>query len=145
VACGAGQNSIFLALRGFRVVAIDASLPALRLGAELARANGVERQLLFVQSDLDYWRPRPGQYDAICVFRFLDRSLVRAIGDGLAPGGTLYYSTKNINSLADTEPERRRTISFLLDAGELPRLFPALEIVHHSEGPLMTEFVAVKR
>ena len=57
-----------------------------------------------------------------------------AIQDALAPGGLLLYETFTREQPAHGWGPSRP--AFLLEAGELPRLFPGLEIVQHDEAPV---------
>lgn len=64
LACGWGRVAIPLALRGYRVVAVDIS-PVLRLGRHLARAEGAT--LDFVRADLRRWKCR-ARFDLVLLW-----------------------------------------------------------------------------
>ena len=69
---------------------------------------------------------------ALLVFRYLHRPLCAALAASLRPGGLLLYETF-------TTAQRElgygpRNPAFLLEPGELPRLFPELEILETWEG-----------
>ena len=75
---------------------------------------------------------RRGRCGAILVFRFLYRPLAPMLADLLAPGGILLYETFTTGQLELGGGPRNP--SFLLEPGELPELFPSLEIVSFQEG-----------
>jgi hypothetical protein len=68
----------------------------------------------------------------ILVFRFLFRGLAPALAEALAPGGLLLYETFTAAQRALGRGPRRA--DFLLEPGELPRLFPMLDVIEHWEG-----------
>jgi SAM-dependent methyltransferase len=133
LACGRGRHALAAARLGARVVAIDRSREAL---GELAAAAG--RQRLAVQAlraDLETAAGlplRPRSCGAILVFRFLFRPLASAIAECLAPGGLLLYETFTIHQREVAYGPRNP--AFLLEPGELVRLFPALDVLRASEG-----------
>ena len=74
----------------------------------------------------------PASCGAILVFRFLYRPLAPILCELLAPGGILLYETFTTGQLElDGGP---RNPDFLLEPGELPGLFPNLEIISCHEG-----------
>jgi SAM-dependent methyltransferase len=120
VACGIGQNAIWLAQHGYHVLGADLSRIALRRAADAAREAGVPRRILFIQVDLDHWAPPPSCVNIICVFRFLDRSLIPALARAVRPGGLVFYATRHVG-LLKRHPGATKT--YLLQRGELPHLF----------------------
>ena len=69
---------------------------------------------------------------SILIFRYLHRSLVEEIRRCLAPGGLLLYETFTVRQLElGWGPRSPR---FLLEPGELPRLFASFEILEAREG-----------
>lgn len=133
LACGRGRHALAAAALGARVVAIDRDAPALRELAAHARSRGLA--IAPVRADLETPHGIPlrrAGCAAILVFRFLFRPLARAIVDCLAPGGLLLYET--FTERQRDVPYGPRNPAFLLAAGELPTLFPGLEILAASEG-----------
>ncbi len=141
LACGRGQNALWLAAHGYRVLGVDGSRVALSSAREEAVRRGLGRRVLFVQADLDVWRPLPATYDLVAVFRFLDRSLFPHLRAALRPRGLLFYATRHRGVLR-WRPDA--TQEFLLRRGELPSHFPGWEIVRHQEGPKNARLVARK-
>lgn len=142
VACGLGQNSVWLATHGYRVLAVDASLAALRAAAAAARQQGVARQIDWVQLDLDEWVLPPAAFDLICVFRFLDRRLFPQLRRALKPGGLLFYETRHTGVLV-AAPQSNP--AYLLHPGELAAAFAGWEFLWNKEGPENATLVARKR
>ena len=141
LACGRGQNALWLATHGYLVLGVDGSQVALSLAQETARQQGLHRRVLFVQADIDNWRPPPQAFDLVAIFRFLDRALFPHVRQALRPNGLLFCATRNRGILRwrpDATPE------YLLRRGELPSHFAGWKIVRHEEGPKNTRFVARK-
>ncbi len=141
VACGLGQNAIWLAQQGHRVVAVDGSYTALRHGYARARAEGLGHRLLFVQADLEHFGLRPHTFDLIVVMRFLLRPLVSELITALRPGGHLLYATYTVHRL------RRHphfNPDYLLAPGELRELFTDLEVLFYEEEGEWARLVARK-
>jgi len=133
LACGRGRNARHAAAWGARTVGIDRNAEHL---VELRRAARAEGLPLFgVRADLETGSgipAKPGSCGAILVFRFLSRALAPAIVEALAPGGLLLYETFTVHQRKlGYGPENP---AFLLRDGELPALFPTLEILAHWEG-----------
>lgn len=131
LACGAGENAILLAQQGWEVDAVDVSAVGLRLAE--TRAQTAQVSIHTVLADIDSWKPPAETYDLICVFRFLDRIAVpRIVAQGLKPGGILIYETFGGNHL-QRDGVSMRNPDFVLKPGELPLLFPDLEVIESQE------------
>lgn len=105
-------------LSSLAATALSRALPLQGVRADLETGNGIPLET--------------GTCGAILVFRFLFRPLAPAIERALRPGGLLLYETF-------TEQQRSlgrgpRRADFLLEPGELPRLFPHLEVIEFDEG-----------
>jgi SAM-dependent methyltransferase len=131
LACGLGQNSIWLAGLGYQVLGVDVSGVALSAAASRARKLDMSDSLFFTQMDLDQWSLPTNMFDLICVFRFLNRRLFPEIRTGLRPGGLLFYSTRHVGIL-NRRPDANQ--DFLLQPDELITVFSDWEIVHYEEG-----------
>jgi len=120
VACGLGQNSMWLARHGYSVLGVDLSLVALRRARAEARVQRVLKRTCFAQVDLDIWEPAAMSVDLICVFRFLDRQLIDPLKRALRPGGLIFYETRHrgvLRSQPDANP------AFLLRADDFLQWF----------------------
>lgn len=141
LACGRGQNAIWLARHGYQVVGVDISQVALRAAHEESQRQGVGERTLFVQVDLDRWRPPPNSFDLIAIFRFLDRDLYAPVQASLRPGGLLFYETRHQGvrkRLPDANP------TYLLQRGELRAIFAHWQLLLDQEGPENACLIAQK-
>jgi len=141
MACGKGQNAIWLARQGYRVLGIDISPVALAMARAEAVNQDLSNRLQFEAVDLDRWQLPALSYDLICIFRFLDRRLFPAVVAGLRPGGLLFCATRHVG-LLQRSPEANK--AFLLKRGELVEAFASLQVLHDLEKNEDTEFVARK-
>lgn len=94
--CGHGADAIWLALRGWRVTAVDFSAAALAHGRAMAEAAGAEvaERIEWSERDLATWTPEPRAYDlVVCLYVHVAGSvqeMVRRMAEGVAPGGTVF-------------------------------------------------------
>src|SRR5262249_331518 len=131
LACGVGHNALWLALHGWQVDAVDISTMGLARAAELACSCGARGN--WISADLAEFVPAPAAYDLVLVFRFLDRARLPGIIEGaLRPGGRLIYETFTTAHLSRADAHMKNP-AFALTPGELPRLFPQLDVVAYSE------------
>ena len=134
LACGRGRHTLAAAAAGIPVVGIDRNRAFL---TELRKA-AAQREFAVETLRADLENPdeiplRSHCCGGVLVFRYLHRPLIPAITRVLAPGGLLVYETFTIDQRAlGTGP---RNSDHLLEPGELPELFPELEILDHWEGP----------
>jgi tellurite methyltransferase len=130
LACGLGQNAIWLAGHGYEVLAVDFSGVALAVAQERAVAAGRNDRIQWRQRDLDDWRPPTAAFDLVCVFRFLDRRLFRPLRAAVRSRGLLFYETRH-SGLLQRQPESNP--AFLLRPGELIARFAGWEIIYSAE------------
>ncbi len=128
VACGVGQNAIWLAQRGFTVDAVDISPVAIERARQAAAQAGAA--VSFIHADLDTWSPPAGAYELVIGFRFLNRKLLPRLQAALRPGGWLLYQTFNLRRLTS---DSDFPLEHLLDLGELARIFAGWDIVESSD------------
>jgi len=119
LACGSGRAAVWLAQRGHHVTGIDHLPAALDLARRLATSAGVPVEL----RNADLRRPAawpPGPWAAALCFRYLQRDLLRALPDLLAPGGVVMVQTFRHTSdfVGPPRPHHR------LAPGELLTLLP---------------------
>jgi tellurite methyltransferase len=134
IACGLGDNSIWLARNGWKVDGIDISATGLDLAKQSATKIGTV--VNWLEADLDDWRPELGSYELAIVFRFLDRETVpQIVNSGLKSGGWLIYETFAAGQL-DRPGSHIRNPAFTLQPGELPTLFTDFDIVEFREDAL---------
>lgn len=142
LACGPGQNAVWLAGYGYRVIGVDISRVALRKARDSAIDQGVADNILFVNADLDHWPLPVDALNLICVFRFLDRSLYPAIRAALRPDGLLFYSTRHFG-IRHRDPDANP--DYLLAPGELEDVFGDWSILHYREGSENADLIAQKQ
>jgi len=130
VACGAGRNALYLARRGFSVVAVDISWEGLQRLSQRARAEQLD--VLPVHADLEKFELPAAKFDVIVNTRFLLRSLFPTIRTALKPGGLLVFETFNVDELEVLGGDIRR--EFALERGELQAAFGGFEILLYEEG-----------
>jgi len=128
VACGVGQNAIWLAQHGFIVDAVDISSVALAHARLAATQAGVTVNL--IQADLDEWKPPAEAYDLVIGFRFLNRRLWPRLQTAVRPGGWLLYQTFNLRKLT---PDAGCPPEYLLDIGELSHAFGGWDILESGD------------
>lgn len=93
--CGHGSEANWLAAAGWQVTAVDFSATALDFGRSTAHIAGadVAERIEWVEGDIATWTPPPGRYDLVsCLYVHVAGSvveMVRRLGTGVAPGGTL--------------------------------------------------------
>jgi SAM-dependent methyltransferase len=127
IASGLGRNAIWLARRGLRVTAVDISAVACDILRR--RADDLDLSIDVQRLDLEH-DPLPlGPFDLIVVTLYLERPLAPQIERALAPGGLLLFSTM-LEGGTGPDPVHKE---FVLQRGELPQLFPNLEVVHFRE------------
>jgi SAM-dependent methyltransferase len=94
--CGHGAETIWLAARGWQVTGVDFSATALGIAASTAQSIGadVAERIEWVEGDLGTWAPGERAFDlVVCLYVHVEGAvaeLVRRLGSGVAPGGTLF-------------------------------------------------------
>ncbi|HMK66343.1 MAG TPA: methyltransferase domain-containing protein [Thermodesulfobacteriota bacterium] len=133
LACGEGQNGLYLAELGLPVILADRDATRLRAAQENAKEKGLEVTLW--EKDLENGE-NPFQeehYRAILVFRYLHRPLIPCIKKGIRQGGFLFYETFTIDQARYGHPHNP---AFLLKPGELQEWFKDWHVIHYFEGLL---------
>ena len=93
--CGHGSEAIWLAASGWQVTAVDFSETALAYGRAWADTVGADiaGRIEWVTADLGSWSPPSRRFDLVsCLYVHVAGSvpeMVRRLGEGVAPGGTL--------------------------------------------------------
>lgn len=134
LACGRGRNALAIARAGIPVVGIDRNATFLSALTEAAREEDLPVTPVRADLEASPLPLAPGGCGAIVVFRYLHRPLCPELSSALCPGGLLLYETFTIHQRELGYGPGNE--AFLLRGGELPGLFPALEVLHHWEGVL---------
>lgn len=125
LAMGVGQNAAVLAARGMTVIGLDISSTA----AFQARRRST--RIFPVVADLQDGYLPAAHFDVALNFYFLQREIFARLPAVLKPGGLAIVETLTRPMLGikpDLEP------AYLLETGELPRLFTGWEILIYREG-----------
>ena len=128
LACGLGGNAIFLAERGWKVDAVDASQVVTQKLASYA--NEKQLRINAIQRDIEKEGLLDAHYDLITVSYYLYRPLFSALLAALNPGGQFIYQTWTVNKPQRVGPSNP---SFLLKENELLQLCKAMHIVYYQE------------
>ncbi|MDX2163675.1 MAG: class I SAM-dependent methyltransferase [bacterium] len=143
LACGLGQNGLWLASQGYTVDLVDISRVALIAAQAEAAARGL-RSVNFLQVDFDdasAAKLRPFAYDLVCATRYFKRDLITQVRAAVKPGGRIIYETWNVNYLT-IEPELAR--DQLVEIGELSGIFADWNLLRHTDNGVMSQVVAIK-
>jgi tellurite methyltransferase len=132
VAMGKGQNAVFLAKMGFAVEGVDISPDAVKTALEAARKTGVAIRAEVADLEGSY-RITPGKYDTIICFRYLQRSLIPQIRNGLQKGGMIVYETFTVDQAQFGRPKNPE---YLLKHNELLDMFSDFRCLIYWEGIL---------
>jgi tellurite methyltransferase len=134
VACGQGQNTVYLASLGFEVIGVDGSIVGLRRCQRALQRRGLKAGL--IAADLDEFPLPHNHFDVVLVVRFLNHTLIPSLKETLKPEGLLIYATFNKNVL-----HRRPTLNkcFVLELGELLDLFSDFEIIATNDNKGLTQ------
>jgi SAM-dependent methyltransferase len=125
IAGGMGATTDFLEQNGLNVIDIDISFTA------LCRAMRLNSNPYYILADACHLPLKPMQFDVICNFYFLERSVFDSIKKILRPGGLLFFESMFIDMLSvrpDIHPEK------LLRHNELADVFCDWEVLFFFEG-----------
>jgi tellurite methyltransferase len=140
LACGVGQNGLWLAKQGYIVDLVDVSREALmRVRSEATRQR--IRSVNLLQKDLDTDRLETNAYDLACVFRYLNRALFPQIMAAMRSGGRVIYQGYNTRYLRYAADFPR---AMLLEPGELAGCFADWEILYEDEPDYVSQIVVQK-
>jgi len=130
VAMGDGRNAIYLAGLGFQAEGVDISPESVQKAHEAAITQGKELYAHVVDLEKEPFI-RPEQYDVIICFRYLQRSLIPYMKNGLKSGGFIVYETYTIDQVQFGKPKNPH---FLLRHNELLDLFRDFHVIRYHEG-----------
>lgn len=131
VACGAGQQSLWLAERGMAVIALDVSPVAIDLTTQAARDRHLDDRIDARVCDLDAGLPDDiGDVDVVVCQRFRGRGLYGQLVEVLRPGGPAIVTVLSVVGVDGEAGEFHAPPGELLDAFSRPDT----EILMHLEG-----------
>src|SRR5262245_12764321 len=131
IASGAGRHAIYLAGLGWDVTAVDNSSVGISVAQQRANDAGASFETIVDDLERHAFRIEPGSYDLICDFYYLQRDLFAEIKACLRRGGTFVCS---IHLLDDEPHSESMNPAFLLNPGELQRIFTGWDIEYYNEG-----------
>ena len=133
LACGRGENGLFLAGLNLPVILADRSSEALEVARRSAEEQGLTAQ--FWEVDLETGRNplQEDYYRAILVFHYLYRPLIPSLRKGIRKGGILIYETFTSEQPKYGHPHNP---DYLLEPAELADWFRDWQIIHQFEGLL---------
>jgi SAM-dependent methyltransferase len=138
VAMGYGRNAFYLAANGYEVEGVDLSEEAVSFCREEAKRRGLPLDVHRV--DLESHRLKPGAYELIACFYYLDRNLFPQIQSALKKGGMLVYETFLIDQ--HTRYGKPTRVEFCLARNELLAAFSDLRVRLYQEGEIEGTFIA---
>jgi SAM-dependent methyltransferase len=156
LACGEGQNAIWLASLGWNVTGVDYSEVAISKGRARAGRDGVEVKL--VCADLVRYEPEPATFDLVIVLYLHipahERSgVLERAAAALAPGGTFVFVGHDLANLTDgvggpSDPDLLCTpdeIASELPGLEIEKAERVLRDVHGEERDAIDALVRARR
>lgn len=104
LACGEGQNAIWLASLGWNVVGVDYSEVAIAKARARAERDGVDVE--FVCADLVSYVPEASAFDLVLVLYLhipaeQRRAVLERAASAIAPGGTFVFVGHDLTNLTD--------------------------------------------
>jgi SAM-dependent methyltransferase len=129
LACGKGRHSLYLAERGFEVIAMDISPVALAEGRR--RADEKRLSVQWRQADLEQVQLEEAGFDLIVNFNYLQRSLFEQIKRALRTGGHIVFETYLIDQREMGHPKNPE---YLLGYNELLERFRDFRVLCYREG-----------
>ncbi|MBE9523105.1 MAG: SAM-dependent methyltransferase, partial [Proteobacteria bacterium] len=115
---------------GFEVEGDDASPEAVHNALEAAQRAGVTLKAEIADLERKYVI-KEGTYDVIICFRYLQRSLIPQIKDGLRKGGMVVYETFTVDQVQFGRPKNP---DYLLKPNELLDMFRDFRCLFYQEG-----------
>lgn len=133
LACGRGQNGLFLAGLHLPVILADRSGEALNEAGREAAERDLDVQFWEVDLETGMNPLKEESYRAILVFHYLHRPLMPCIRKAIRKGGILIYETFTTEQPRYGRPHNP---DYLLRPGELAGWFKDWQILHSFEGVL---------
>lgn len=149
LACGAGRDTVYLALHGWQMTGVDYLPGAIQRTQQLAQQQQVAVNTLLLDLEnsanpFTHCGLAKQSFDLICVARYLHRPLLPLLPSLLAPGGVLLYQTFMQGSEQFGSP---RNPNYLLRPHELAQTFAGLtilldEVEYLEDGRPLSAFIA---
>jgi 2-polyprenyl-3-methyl-5-hydroxy-6-metoxy-1,4-benzoquinol methylase len=130
VAMGSGGNAVYLARKGFEVEGVDISAEAVNKALDLAQNFGVLLKTRVGDLEGNY-TIEINSYDVIICFKYLQRSLIQQIREGLRTSGMVVYETFIVDQVQFGKPKNP---DHLLKHNELLDFFRDFRCLRFREG-----------
>jgi SAM-dependent methyltransferase len=149
---GEGHHALLLAAEGFTVIGVDRNADTVARVRARARARGLTLDARTLDLETEGLSPLLGggreagggeplsgsPFTLIVNVHYLQRDLLPALENSLAPGGWILFETFTRAHPRVSRSGRPANPDFLLRPGELRRAFGGLEIVSYEEGVFTT-------
>jgi len=133
LACGDGQNGLFLAGLALPVILADRSPESLAKAKKAAEGKGLDISFWEIDLETGLNPLEEEHYRGILVFRYLHRPLIPCLKKGIRKGGILIYETFTTEQSGYGRPHNP---DYLLKPGELSGWFKDWQLIHYFEGLL---------
>lgn len=133
LACGTGENGLFVAGLNLPVMLADRSPEALAVARRSAEDRGLKVQFWEVDLETGSNALQKEYYRAVLVFHYLYRPLIPHIREATRRGGILIYETFTSEQPKYGHPHNP---DYLLQPGELAGWFEDWQVIHYFEGLL---------
>jgi tellurite methyltransferase len=131
VACGRGSNAIYLATLGLKVDAWDIS--SIAVNDLNQRAQTTNLSVSAETIDITPVAFAQSSYNLIAICHYLDRDIIPAVRQAIAPGGLLCMQTFTRDKRVNIGPT---SLAFLLGPDELLDMVKGFEVLsYRDEGP----------
>jgi tellurite methyltransferase len=124
LACGRGQNALFLAALGYEVVACDGASSALEICHRSAKKLDLVVSPLVC--DLEKLELPSNKFKLISIVRYLYRPIFDQLKTAVCPGGLIFYKTFNSRFL---KQKPGFNPDYVVEFGELNDVFSGFEIL----------------
>ena len=141
MACGVGQNAIWMTNQGYSVDAVDISPSAIAAGIHFQQQRFTPRPIHFRAADVEVAHLPHNTYDVVVVINFVRPSLVTTLRACVRPGGRIVYEAYNTDYLK-REPQYNPEALFRI--GELSGYFADWETIHKENVHGISRVVAIK-
>jgi tellurite methyltransferase len=128
LACGTGRNALYLAARGWSVMAVDGSQTAIDVLRQRATVRGLDVQSGVADLAAADFKPAQDAFDLVLIAYYLQRDLFAKVKAAVRPGGVV---AAIVHTPEPGEPWSKKRAR----PGELWSFFDEWKILWDYEGP----------
>ena len=136
VACGTGRHALWLAERGWQVIAVDSSPTAIQILQQRAREKTVHVDARIADLERHEFIIEPEIYNLIIICNYLQRDLFELVRKGTRIGGIVIAIIATVDDDPNVKPMNP---AYLLNPGELKTEFEGWGVLHSFEGKPIKE------